>query len=100
MENNEAFETEIDLTPSPSRSQNRALSPDQAAFAAGYGTIDPPDHAPQENDPFLGHPERISNDTARTTEYGNNGSPGPPEWSGERDFEGLPWWRTPSVCST
>ena len=53
--------------------------------------------------------ENVYDDTpllSRETDqdYGSNregfddgDSRGPPEWSGERDFEGKPWWNRPSV---
>ncbi len=44
---------------------------------------------------LLGHPEESSDAIPD-----NDGDNNVPEWSGARDFEGMPWWRTPSVRTT
>lgn len=43
----------------------------------------------------------LSNGTEEASGAGANGNGNgrKSSWSGFDDFEGLPWWRTPSVCS-
>ena len=72
-----------------SRTKNNNASPSSVAKVSQEMLHD-------ENTPLL----------ARLSDGGNGHSPSeseeaddrpPPTWSGERDFEGVPWWKTPSV---
>lgn len=47
-----------------------------------------------EETPLL---ERDSDGSGESSASDNGDERGAPEWSGARDFEGIPWWRKPSV---
>ncbi|KAL9102356.1 MAG: hypothetical protein Q9163_002478 [Psora crenata] len=97
MENIEPFEAETDIDLSRSRSQSGPLSQRHDAFTAAYGAIDPVDHAPDENEALLGSTKGRKHKEPPGIGNGHGDSDTPLKWSGQRDFEGLPWWRTPSA---
>jgi len=49
-----------------------------------------------ENTPLLARVHDLRDDSSQSESEEADDRP-PPTWSGERDFEGVPWWRTPSV---
>lgn len=54
------------------------------------------DHSVDEQAPLLlDHPGKSSDATSD-----NGDEDDAPEWSGARDFEGMPWWKRPSVKTT
>ena len=94
MENNEAFEAEAAFEArSPSyRSRYRG----NGAVESTNGGINSRKGDDYDETPLLSR--EVDNDygsSAGTSD--NEDSRGPPEWSGERDFEGKPWWNKPSV---
>ena len=96
MENNEAFEAEaaLEVRERVQRSKRR-----------GNGTVkltNGGSGSRKENDyddtPLLSR--EVDHDYGSSSEALEDGDGrAPPEWSGERDFEGKPWWNKPSVCS-
>ncbi|KAL9130301.1 MAG: hypothetical protein Q9217_001476 [Psora testacea] len=97
MDKDETFEADTDIALARSRSQIRSLSQSHSAFTATHAAIDPLDHQPEENDPLLKRTKSKTYVAPPDVENGNGNFGGAPEWAEDRDFEGLPWWRTPSV---
>ncbi len=91
MENNEAFEAEATLEARSRsyRSKRRA----NGAVNGGRGS-----HKENDYDETSLLSREIDQDYASADGTSDDGDTrGPPEWSGERDFEGKPWWNKPSV---
>ena len=94
MENNEAFEAEAALEArSQSYRSKRHGNGRVKAVSGGLGS-----RTENEYDETSLLSREINHDYGSSTEASDNGDTrGPPEWSGERDFEGRPWWSKPSV---
>ncbi|KAG8525780.1 uncharacterized protein KY384_000540 [Bacidia gigantensis] len=86
MENNEAFEAEVEAeTLNLARHQQRPVSTAPDAFLATSVGASGREHG--ENDPLLGHRKvRSSDDDSQSSTC-----------SSDKDFEGVPWYRTPSI---
>jgi hypothetical protein len=97
MENNHLFETDAGLD-AGDEEQNRAGYKNgnnaglKAAVAANGGYDEHLTSRTSEETPLLpeqsGTSETGHNDGDNTNSY----------WPGATDFEGMPWWKTPSVC--
>ena len=94
MENNEAFEAEAALEARSRSYQSRYHGNGSGkASSSRIGTRKENDY---DETPLLSR--EIDNDYGSTSDaLDNEDSRGPPEWSGERDFEGKSWWNKPSV---
>lgn len=51
-----------------------------------------------ENTPLLARVHDLQDDGTHSEPDDADDRP-PPTWSGERDFEGMPWWKKPSVSN-
>ena len=95
MENNEAFEAEAALE-ARERSQRfqRRGNGTVKSTTGGSGSRNGSDY---DDTPLLSR--ELNHDYGSSSELvEESDSRAPPEWSGERDFEGKPWWNKPSVC--
>ena len=98
MEGNEVFETEPEVEMlSRMSSRQRPSSEDADAVASAHHTPHTASHSPTETDPLLGKKKTRIYDAAQAAQEHENGQDDAPEWPGQRDFDGLPWWRAPSV---
>ena len=98
MENNDAFATDAESAAlTRSHLEHRPLSKGQRAFTTAYGATDPPDQDGREDQPLLNHNKGEGSGAAGDPGDRGDNSTEPPQWTGGRDFEGLPWWKTPSV---
>ena len=94
MENNEAFEAEAALE-ARSRS-DRSKRHGNGIGKPTNGGIGSPKGSDYDETPLLSR--EIEHDYGSSSAASDNeDSRGPAEWSGERDFEGKPWWNRPSV---
>ena len=76
-----------------SRSRSRQSHPEDASQKPAIGAVD---HMAYEETPLLQRDFDHAEDSSDESPDEGNGRDAP-EWSGARDFEGKPWWRTPSV---
>ena len=94
MENNDAFEGDAEIQALNRSSSSVAKDVDVTdAMTAVYSSIDGTTMGDaSEEDPLLGR--------SRTRDADHHDSSSAPDitWTGDKDFEGVPWWRTPSVC--
>lgn len=101
MENDQAFEAEADIDAlrmlrSRSRSANRSLHKGHDVMKAAYGGLESTD---QEDTALLSR-EHDRDQRAQELAGEDSGDEGDkPTWPGEHDFDGLPWWKTPSVST-
>lgn len=102
MENEQAFEADGELDAlSRRRSQSSQASANKGreTMQAALGGFDNRKPEPHEHTPLLSH----GGGGSRPDEYDGSGRPkepsGPAEWEGALDFEGLPWYKRPSVSS-
>ena len=101
MESNDVFEAEAEIDAlNVSTSSQRPLSKGASSSTFAYGAVSPPEHTDGENEPLLGRTKSRIHDASRLAERSKSGEREPPLWPGERDFEGVPWWKTPSVGLT
>lgn len=77
-------------------SRQRPFSSGNDAFTS---THQPHEDAglPSENEPLLGRKKSAPQDAAEATQEQDNRGDDAPEWPGQREFDGLPWWKKPSV---
>ena len=100
MENDQPFELDAEINAPgrlTSRSRRRSSHKGRDALEAAFGPSASHKERDHENTPLL---QRDSNEEAEAgedTEYGGEDGRAPPSWEGERDFEGRPWWKRPSV---
>ena len=96
MENNEAFEAEAALeVRQRSQRPHRRGNGMTKSIIGGSGSRRESDY---DETPLLSR-EANHDYGSRSDTPDQEESRGPPEWSGERDFEGKPWWNRPSVSS-
>lgn len=98
MENEEVFEADAEingLEQSRSRSSYRYTQKGHHTVTATLEGFESERDNHNEESPLLS-PER-GDGGAQVSEHGASETRGPPEWDGERDFEGRPWWNKPSV---
>lgn len=97
MEGDEVFEAqpEVELLVRMSSRQR----PSSNGNDASTSTHQPQTKAdpPTENEPLLSNKKSGPQDTAEAAQEQDNHSDDAPEWPGHADFDGLPWWKTPSV---
>ena len=99
MENDQVLEAEARLyrpqssSPPPYHQQHQEHL-GQDAVKVAYGGVD---ILEDEDTPLLSRDPDARRDIGRATTPEDPDDRPPPTWSGERDFDGLPWWKTPSV---
>ena len=96
MENDHVLEAEARLYNPPNASppmypRNHQEHLGHDAVKVAYGAIEITE---DEDTPLL---SRSLNSAGRSISEEPNDRPPPPLWSGERDFDGIPWWKRPSV---
>lgn len=100
MENDQVFAADAALSlpsnPAPPPYDERRHAGRTFATAASGG-VDTHKDADYEATPLLSR-DVDDDHGARAHRHEDDDDRGPPVWSGERDFEGLPWWNKPSVC--
>lgn len=98
MENEEVFEADAEingLEQSRSRSSYRYTQKGHHTVTATLEGFESERDNHNEESPLLST-ER-GDGGVQVSEHGASETRGPPEWDGERDFEGRPWWNKPSV---
>ena len=99
METEQAFEAEAELDVlgrnRSSSTQSKWKGQDAVQSAAG-GFESQRDIDHDETSSLLRSPGQKHSDSDGSTHVGD-GEQSPPEWSGVHDFDGLPWWKRPSV---
>ena len=94
MENDEVFVADAKVDPRLQlRSQSFRRGQDLAEAASGG--IRGHRNSRDETAPLMGKRRRNSESTSESPNTDEDTSTA--EWSGAKDFEGRPWWRTPSV---
>ena len=98
MENDQVLEAEARLYRPPDSSPppypiNHEEHLGRDAIKVAHGGIEVME---DEETPLLSSDDDARLDTVRSIPEESNSRP-PPLWSGERDFDGLPWWKRPSV---
>ena len=99
MESNDVFETsaQIEILNTSGLRQTPSSKGAEVSTSA-RDEISSLEHDTRENQPLLGQTaKRIYGDATVTEEPDSGDGREDPSWPGEHDFEGLPWWRTPSV---
>jgi len=100
MENEEVFETEAEqhgLAKSQSQSSYRSTQEGHDAAKSAQGEIETQEDVDYEDTPLLSH-GRGGNTEASPALNDNEGrGRDDPSWPGQYDFEGQPWYRTPSI---
>ena len=97
MEGDEIYEAQ------PEAELLAQMSSRQRPFSSGHdaftSTHQPLTEAglPTENEPLLGRKKRAPQDAAEATQEQEDRGADAPEWPGQGEFDGLPWWKTPSV---
>ena len=107
MENEEAFDAEArrDSTPTTKRNptpttrappsyQSQDTGHDATTAIAGVNGHKDSDY---EETPLLSRDHSGEDYSGRTSSNGDDDAPSPAQWSGAKEFEGLPWWKKPSV---
>ena len=97
MEGDEVYEAQPEaelLARMPSR--QRPFSSGNDAFASTHQPHTEAD-LPTENEPLLGKKKSAPQDTAEAAQEQDHHGDDAPEWAGQGEFDGLPWWKTPSV---
>ena len=97
MEGDEIYEAlpEAELLARMS-SRQRPSSNGNDAFTSTH----PPHPAPgppTEDEPLLGRKKSVPQDAAEAAQEQDHAGDDVPEWPGQGEFDGLPWWKTPSV---
>ena len=93
MENEEAFQADAEIN-GLERMHSRSSHPSENK---GHATVKgaPGRHTHDEESPLLSSSREDEGEEA--SEHGAGETRGPPNWDGEGDFEGRPWWNKPSV---
>ena len=98
MENDQVFAADAALQIPASKAAPPRYHGDtaRAVATAANGGAEAHKDADYENTPLL---SRDPDDDygAPAPRHQDDEDRGPPKWSGERDFEGQPWWNKPSV---
>ena len=100
MENDQPFELGADLRPLSrltSNSRQRSSYKGQDALEPAFGRSGSRKERDQEDTPLLQRDSDEEVGVGGNAEHEGDDGREPPSWQGERDFEGLPWWKTPSV---
>ena len=96
MESNDVFETEAHVDAINEARARQTKRPEVSTSA--HGETNSLEQGTGENQPLLGQSTNKSYGNATVTEESDGGDDREdPTWLGARNFEGLPWWRTPSV---
>ncbi len=99
METDQAFEAEAELDTLARNRSSSAHSKRKGhdAVQAAVGGFGSHEDIESEDAPLLANsPTQKYSDRGGSAYVGDTES-SPPEWSGAHDFDGLPWWKTPSV---
>ena len=100
MENDQPFELDAEinalgrLTP---HSRQRSSHKGREALEAAFGPSVSQKERDHENTPLLQRDSDEEAEAGEDTEHDGEDGRAPPTWEGERDFEGRPWWKRPSV---
>ena len=100
MENDQPFEVDADLgalNRLTSHSRQRSLHKGQDALEAAFGQFGSRKERDHEDTPLLQRDSSEEVEARGNAEHEGDDGREPPSWEGERDFEGRPWWKTPSV---
>jgi hypothetical protein len=95
MDNEQAFEAEAEfeaIERNRSRSRRHARDPVQAVAGASKSQ----NESNRENSPLLKHRHRSQLDLGDSIDV-EDGGDDESEWTGAHDFDGLSWWKRPSV---
>ena len=98
MENEQVFEADAELHGIEymrSRSSHATAQKSRSPVKATFHGIEIEANSPSEESPLL-PPDHRDGGSGEASEDGD----APAKWNGERDFEGLPWWKKPSVSDT
>ena len=98
------MENDADLGPLSrltSNSRQRSSYKGQDALDAAFGQSKSHKERDQEDTPLLQRDSEEGVGGGGNAEHEGDDGRAPPSWEGERDFEGRPWWKKPSVrlCS-
>lgn len=99
MDNGQVFEAEAEieaLRPNVQRSSHQGH--DMLQIVAGGFEAQP--GSASEETPLLGPNRRTRHSSADCTKDTPINPIDQSSWDGEHDFDGLPWYRTPSVCES
>ena len=103
MENDEVFEADASMANKQSTSSSRPPVEKRRGgkgdTASKYGAMESHKTFDEEDTPLLERLIDSQSDTASSSDNDDESRP-PPSWYGERDFEGLPWWKRPSVSGS
>ena len=100
MENDQPFELDAELGPLSqltSNSRQRSSYKGQDALDAAFGGSESHKERDHEETPLLQRDGDEEVEAGGNTEHEGADGTAPPSWEGERDFEGRPWWKKPSV---
>ena len=98
MENEEVFQADAELDGHEhmhSRSPHRSTQKGHDTVKAALGGLEADRDVHNEESPLL--PSNRTDGGGEASEPGASETREPPKWDGERDFEGRPWWKKPSV---
>ena len=100
MENDQAFAADAALqlpSSKPPPPPYHGGHAGRTGAIAASGGVESHKDTDYEDTPLLSRDIDDDDDVASTPHVEDGGDRGPPGWSGERDFEGRPWWNKPSV---
>ena len=100
MENDQPFELDADLgalSSLTSYSRQRSSHKGQDALEAAFGRSGTHKERDDEDTPLLQRDNDEEVGVGANAEHEGDDGREPPSWEGERDFEGQPWWKAPSV---
>lgn len=98
-QNDQAFEADQDVnTYENLRSRSAHLSHQgHDTVKAAFGAFERQEDADNDRTPLLGRNGSGERGDSAKRDNGEDDGGGHPQWDGERDFEGRPWWNMPSV---
>ena len=100
MENDQPFELDAEFGPLSrltSHSRQRSSYKGQEALEAASGPSGSHKERDHEETPLLQRDGDEEVGASGNAEHEGDNERAPPSWEGERDFEGRPWWKKPSV---
>ena len=99
MENEQAINAEAELDALARNRSSSSQSPDKGrdAIQATNGGLEWQKDMAGEESPLLSKQPGQSQSASDQASDIEDREEGPPEWSGAHDFDGLPWWKRPSV---
>ena len=100
MENDQPFELDAEINTLgrlTSNSRQRSSHKGRDALEAAFGPSVSHKERDHENTPLLQRDSDEEVEGGGNAEHESDDGRAPPSWEGERDFEGRPWWKRPSV---